>query len=126
MSGKSYTIISGAAAVISGFVCGFIGSGGGIILLLTLNFMRDKIKDNVPDEKNIYAVNIASVVAMSAVSAAVYSLNGNLPFKQAAVYMLPAAAGGLCGAFLLQKIKTSYLNKILAAVTIYAGVKMLL
>ena len=125
MNRRLYTIISGAASVISGFVCGFIGSGGGIILLLTLSYLRDKLKDDTSDEKNVYAVNIASVVAMSAVSAAVYSLNGSLPLKQAAVYVLPAAAGGLCGAVLLQKIKLSYLRKILAAITIYAGVQML-
>lgn len=121
---KKYTVISGTAAVFSGFICGFIGSGGGVVLLLTLTFLQKKFKNEISDEKSIYAVNIAAVVAMSAVSAVIYAFNGKLQLKEAVLYILPAAAGGLCGAFLLQKIKTSYLNKILAAVTIYAGVRM--
>ncbi len=125
MNKKKYIIISGTAAILSGFICGFIGSGGGMFLLLTLTFLQKKFNDGSCDEKNVYAINIAAVVAMSAVSAAVYAMNGKLRLQEAALYVLPAAAGGLCGAFLLQKIKISYLNIILAAVTIYAGIRML-
>lgn len=96
-----------------------------MFLLLTLTFLQKKFKDRSCDEKSVYAINIAAVVAMSAVSAVVYIINGKLQLQNAVLYILPAAAGGLCGAFLLQKIKISYLNKILAVITIYAGVKML-
>jgi uncharacterized membrane protein YfcA len=123
---KIYAIITGTAALISGFICGFIGSGGGMLLLLTLTYLQKKIKDGTGDIKNVYAVNIAAVVAMSAVSAVTYAIAGKLPLRETAVYILPAMAGGLCGAYFLDKIKTSYLNKIFAAVTIYAGVKMLI
>lgn len=123
---KTYAEITGAAALISGFICGFIGSGGGMLLLLTLSYLQKKIKDGTGDIKNVYAVNIAAVVAMSVVSAVTYAIAGKLPLREATVYILPAMAGGLCGAFLLDKIKTSYLNKIFAAITIYAGVKMLI
>lgn len=117
--------IAGAAALAAGIVCGFIGSGGGTVLLLALLFVHKKHHGDDDEAKDIYAVNIAAVIAMSAVSAAVYAINGNLRLREGAMFILPAAAGGLCGALLLHKIKTCHLNKILAAITIYAGFKML-
>lgn len=120
----SYLILGGAAAA-SGYICGLIGSGGGMLLLLAMTFLNNKCGLGLGDTKDIYAQNIAAVASMSMVSAVFYAFCGKLPFIDTLIYLLPAAAGGLCGALLLDKIKIKYLNKILAAVTIYAGYKML-
>ena len=75
--------------------------------------------------RDFFAQNITVVAAMSAVSAVMYAISGKLNFGGSLIYLLPAAAGGICGALLLDRIDTFILKLIFAAVTIYGGIRML-
>jgi len=117
MSNIFLPLLGGAAA---GLVNGFIGTGGGIILVFILSRVMgsDKTKDT-------FATVIDAILPMSAVSAFTYYTAGNLPLGEAAVYIAPAAIGGVIGAFLLDKISTKWLKVIFSVLVIYAGYRML-
>lgn len=111
--------VSGAAA---GFISGLLGAGGGIVLIFALNMVLGEKGECSRDN---FATSLAAVTVYSLVSAAMYKGNGQLPVKEAAVYIIPAAVGGIAGAYLLDKINTERLKQIFAAVVIYAGISML-
>lgn len=111
------TSLAGAAA---GVVNGFIGTGGGIVLILILSKVMKTC-----DTKDIFATVIAAILPMSVVSAVSYYIQGDLPIKETAVYIIPAVIGGVIGAFLLDKIKTDWLKLIFSGLVVFAGVKMI-
>ena len=126
-------LILPAVALLAGVVNGFIGTGGGIILYFTLKLLRkpDQPDQSNPDAadgkmKDILATVVACVIPVSAVSAVVYMLRGNIIYSALAVYVPAAFIGGLVGALLLEKLKFRIVKKIFAALIIYAGVRMLL
>ena len=123
-------LILSSAAVTAGFVNGFIGTGGGIILYFTLKLLNKKPSPNENNQeeamKNIMAMIVASVIPMSIVSAVMYMIKGNMIYKELAVYLPGALIGGIIGAFLLDKLKFKIIKKIFAALIIYAGVRMIL
>ena len=107
-----------------------MGTGGGIILYFVLRFLnknnKDQDKENKEiDLKDIMAMIISAVIAMSVVSCAVYMIKGNIIYKELPVYLPAALIGGIAGAFLLDKLKLKIVKKIFAAMIIYAGIKMM-
>ena len=111
------TALSGTAA---GVINGFIGTGGGIILVLILSksMGNDKTRDT-------FATVIATVLPMSAVSAITYAVQGNVPLIETAVYIIPAIIGGIIGAVLLDKIGVRVLKIIFSGLVVYSGIRML-
>lgn len=112
---------TGAAA---GFVNGFLGSGGGIILLYLFKNRAKGEKDD--STKNSFAAVVATVLPLCAVSAVVYSHKGMGDLSRLTVLALPALIGGGLGAYLTDKLNTAVLNKIFAVIVTVAGVNMLL
>lgn len=106
-------IIIGA---LSGFVSGFFGAGGGVVLVFALT-MICKNKNTA----NIFAMTAAVTAVFSVVSAVVYGMKGNLPFGLSLRYVIPAAIGGAIGAYLLGKVKVGMLKLIFALTVITAG-----
>lgn len=114
-------VLTGAAA---GFLNGLLGAGGGILLVYALSALNpDKSPDGVRDN---FAATIACVLPITALSAAVYTAGGRVDAAALSPLILPAAAGGLCGALLLDKINTALLKKIFALLVVYSGASMLL
>ena len=100
------------------------GTGGGIIGVFALSrFFRE---NGGYDKKDIFAMTLFSCFFMSVSSAAMYLMAGHISFADAFPYAIPALAGGIVGAFLLDKIKTSILSKIFALLIIYSGVTLFL
>ncbi|NLK39000.1 MAG: sulfite exporter TauE/SafE family protein [Clostridiales bacterium] len=114
-----FIILSGAAA---GFISGFLGAGGGIVLIFALNFVMKEKGDVARDN---FATSLAAVTVYSMMSAAMYQGNGQLAPDRALVFLLPAAIGGIIGALLLDKINTKWLKRIFALLVIYAGINMI-
>lgn len=116
-----YLWLIGAAA---GFVNGFLGAGGGIILVFTLSAMYKS--EGERRVKDVFAMSVAAILPISVVSVLSYSFNTHADFTGCGKFIVPAVIGGLCGAFLSEKIKTSSLKILFALITVFAGVNMML
>ncbi len=109
-----YLLIGG----ISGFVSGFFGAGGGVVLIFALSLL-------MKNKKNVFAQTVLITASFALVSAAIYQLNGNLPFGIALRYVLPAAIGGALGAFLLTRLKLKLVKRVFAITVILGGMIMI-
>ena len=111
------TILLGGLA---GFINGFFGTGGGIVLLLRALYGREEA-----DRRDAFAGTLAVTVVLSAVSGVVYAVRGQLgtgiPFR----YCLPALAGGALGARLLDRCPSAWLSRLFAVFVTVAGAVML-
>lgn len=110
------TALAGTAA---GFLNGFLGTGGGIILIYALYFLKNKV-----DEKDIFAITLTVTPILSAFSLWSYGKNGNIDISQGLKYGLIAIPGGLIGAYLLNVLDNSAIKRIFAALLIFAGINM--
>ena len=128
---KHKNIIISVGSITAGLINGLIGTGGGIILYLTLKLISksDKKNGGQPHDtnmiKDIMANIIAVVVPISAVSAAIYMIRGEIVYGELMPYIPAAVIGGLAGAILLNKLKPKIIKKIFAVMIIYAGTQML-
>ena len=122
---KSENFMKNAAIIASGALAGalngFLGSGGGIILLYVFRRLNRGEKNG---EKDAFASVVAAVLPLCAVSAVVYSSRGMGDTGEVWRYALPAAGGGMLGAFLTDKLNTLLLRKIFAVMVILAGINM--
>lgn len=118
------TAIGGLAA---GFINGMLGTGGGIILVFLLGYLmrRDPTLKKIYSTRDVFATVISAILPMSFVSAWFYIKDGSVNINDALPYILPGIAGGIAGAYLLDKINVKFLKKLFAAMVIYAGVKMM-
>ena len=112
-------LILAAAALLAGFLNGLLGAGGGIILYYAM-------RRRAGGDRTAFQMNVAAILVFSLISSAVYLLHGNLDIRATLPFLPVAVAGGFLGAFLLPRIRVEYLRLIFAAVTVFAGVRMLL
>ena len=122
MTDEVWLILCGFAA---GMVNGFLGSGGGIIIILSLILLRKHKKIPQGEASNDFPTAIAAILPMSLVSLARYADSGHVDWRFALILSLPAALGGLIGALLLDKIKLDLVRKIFAALIVISGVIMI-
>ncbi len=108
-----------AVGAVSGFVSGFFGAGGGVVLIFALSLL---IKN---EKKKIFAQTALITASFALVSAVIYQLKGNLPFESALKYVLPATLGGALGAFLLAKLKLKLVKRVFALTVILGGLIMI-
>lgn len=121
-------IILSLVSAAAGFLNGMLGAGGGILfifILSRLNSSNDGELDSSSKARDDFAMTIAAILPISAVSAFMYMSKGSFSFDEIPVYIVPAIAGGISGAFLLDRIKVSFLKKIFAVLVIYSGISML-
>ena len=104
----------------TGAVNGLFGGGGGMVVVPRLKNMLGY------EEKHAHVTAILVIAPVCAASAITYIVNGYF----AADVVIPAAigsvAGGLLGAFLLNKLPEFIVNAVFVAVMLVAGVRMLL
>lgn len=108
--------LCGILALFAGVLNGFIGVGGGVLMLLILKIIYKNC------DKAAFAAVPAVVLPMTVLSAALYAMREpDIIIK--ALPLIPAALlGGFAGALLLGKIKSRALSLIFASVTLFAGV----
>ena len=111
-SGLKNILTIAAIGLIAGLVNGFLGTGGGIVIILMLGYLRSRAekKKESPltgSSKQDCSVALASILPMSAVSLFSYYKSGSLKPEASAKFLVPAALGGLLGAFLLKRISVT-------------------
>ena len=101
----------------AGCVNGRFGSGGGMLVVPALRAAGE-------EQPQAQATTLAVMLPLSAGSAAAYALRAGVsaPALWAAA---GAAAGGAVGGWLLGKLSPLWLGRIFAAVTVWAGIRML-
>ena len=111
------------AGLAAGLANGLLGAGGGIIVTYALVRV---LGDKGNATKDVFANVVAAMLPMTAVSAVIYALRGNLDLKQSAPFLLPAVIGGVIGALLLGRVNTVGLKKIFAALVVFSGLRLIL
>ena len=107
--------LAGAAA---GLVNGLFGGGGGTVLLPVLT-------RELPGRK-AFAVCVAAMLPMCAVSAAAGLLSAPPPLWQAAPCLAGGLLGGVLGGLILGRVPVGLLRKAAGAFMVYGGVRYLL
>ena len=105
---------------IGGALNGFLGTGGGILILFMLNRLtKNEARDN-------FVICALSIIPISIVGSFAYFRAGSVDFSTLQNAYIPAIIGGILGAFLFERLKVKYLNLIFGALVIYSGASMLL
>ena len=107
--------------VLAGVINGFLGSGGGIIVIFALTAMFPE-----QDERDRFATAVLSVLPMTAVSACLYVFRDGVEVSGSAHYYAAALFGGVFGAWVMTRISPKALRLIFAALMIFAGVRALI
>ena len=119
-SKRGFIVVTVVGGLIAGILNGFLGSGGGIILIFIMGVILPKA-----DARDIFATAVLSILPMSAVSAYFYHKGGGVEITEYAPYYASALFGGILGAALLNKISTTFLKTIFAVLMIWAGLRAL-
>ena len=109
--------------VAAGFVNGFFGAGGGILIVLSL---RKTLGSCDMSEKETFANSLAIMLPVSVFSAILYAIRGNLTFSGFDAFVLPAILGGIFGAMLLGKLGTKHLKALFGTLVIISGILMII
>ena len=119
MKKKKQNILSVLGGALVGILNGMLGAGGGMLAVPML-------KKFGLEQTKAHATAVAVVFPLSALSTIAYLLLGHFELGQAAVYLLPGAAGALAGGLLLSKLPAKWLRKIFACLIIWAGIRMVM
>ena len=103
---------------LTGFVNGFFGAGGGMVLIPLLTRLC-KVED-----KEAFATSLSVVLPISLTSIAVYALQGNLAMHDAWPYLIGGAIGGLAGGMLFKNVSAKVLHKVLGAFILWGGIRL--
>lgn len=113
------TILLIISGLLTGFINGLFGGGGGMILVPFLSMLINY------ETKEAHATAILVILPLSILSGLLYSVFGQTDFSKLLPVSIGVTIGGVVGAFLLKKIKSKWITYIFSAVMLIAGVKML-
>ena len=105
-------------AFLAGAVNGFLGTGGGILLIYMLGALTDN------DKKDSFATTLCATIPVSLISIMEYSRANAIDVSMVRALAVPGILGGALGAFLTDKIKTKYLTVCFSLLVIYSGICM--
>lgn len=106
--------------MIAGFVSGFFGAGGGVVLIISASLLMKN-----QSTKDIFARTAVMTALFSIVSAITYIKRGDIPILSSAMLLIPALLGGICGAILLDKMRIRVLRIIFGVISAVGGIIML-
>lgn len=107
------------AGALTGAVNGLFGGGGGMVAVPLLRTALGY------GDKRAHATAIFVIAPVCAASALVYILNGYFAADVVIPASLGTVAGGILGAFLLDKLPAGIVNALFTAVMLAAGLRML-
>ena len=110
-------LLTGALA---GFVNGFFGAGGGMLvvpLLIVLVGLADK---------QAFSSAISIILPLTIVSLIIYAKNGALDIKAALPYLLGGAGGGVLAGLWFRKVSARVLRIALGLLILFGGARLLL
>ena len=108
-----------ALGLLVGFVNGFLGAGGGMLLvpcIIPILKMETKVA---------HATAILIILPISLVSGVIYALKGSFNFDIFLPCLIGTVVGGVLGTFILSKLKNDIITAIFSVVMIAAGVIMI-
>ena len=109
-----------SAGLLTGAVNGLFGGGGGMVAVPLLKGML-----GYPD-KQAHATAIFIIAPVCAASAVVYIINGYAALDVIIPAAVGSVAGGLVGAYFLNKCPKTLINYIFIALMFIAGIRMIL
>ncbi len=105
--------------IVAGFVNGFFGAGGGLLLVPMISFASKA------DAKTAHATTLMCVLFMCIASSIIYFTKKQIDFKLVLVCVIGSVVGSLVGTKLLRNLKNKVIDLIFAVVLVIAGVCML-
>lgn len=121
-SGRTSSLRLIAIGIAAGIVNGLLGAGGGILIVFGVSPL---LATDRQGQRDVFANALAVMMPVSIVSVISYILAGRLGGAQFGLYALPAALGGVLGAFLLDRINLTLLKRLFAVIVIWSGLYML-
>ncbi len=111
-----WSVVAGAFV---GFINGFLGAGGGMLVvpLIRLIFKQEP--------RVAHSTAVLVILPICAVSSLVYILSGELVFDVLWPVAIGTFGGGLIGTFLLTKLKNNFITILFSLVMIGAGIFMI-
>lgn len=103
----------------AGFVNGFFGGGGGMVLVPLL------VSRCGLDRRRAFASSVAIILPLCILSAGIYYFRGNLDPLRALPYLAGGLAGGAIGGKLFEKVPIIWLRRIFALLILYGAWKAL-
>lgn len=120
-SSKKYSVWRCAAAgAAAGFINGFFGAGGGMVLVPLLILLA-KLED-----KQAFSSAISIILPFCIVSLFFYGRGGMLPLKESIPYLIGGAGGGILGGLLFKKTSARFLHITLGLLILFGGVRLIL
>ncbi len=107
------------AGALAGFVNGFFGAGGGMVLVPLL-ILLCRLED-----KAAFSSAIAVILPLCIVSIVIYALHDSLPVSDALPYLIGGAAGGVLAGLLFRKMPARALHLILGGVILAGGIRLI-
>ena len=107
------------AGLAAGFVNGFFGAGGGVVLVPLLIWLV-----GLPD-KLAFSSAISIILPLCVVSLVIYGRHDMLPLSDALPYLLGGAGGGVLAGLWFQKVPAKWLHLALGALILLGGVRLL-
>ena len=108
------------AGLAAGFVNGFFGAGGGMVLVPLLIWLV-----GLPD-KLAFSSAISIILPLCVVSLVIYGRHDMLPLSDALPYLLGGAGGGVLAGLWFQKVPAKRLHLALGALILLGGVRLLI
>lgn len=108
------------AGLAAGFVNGFFGAGGGMVLVPLLIWLI-----GLPD-KLAFSSAISIILPLCVVSLVIYGRHDMLPLSDALPYLLGGAGGGVLAGLWFQKVPAKWLHLALGALILLGGVRLLI
>ena len=107
------------AGLAAGFVNGFFGAGGGMVLVPLLIWLI-----GLPD-KLAFSSAISIILPLCVVSLVIYGRHDMLPLSDALPYLIGGAGGGVLAGLWFQKVPAKWLHLALGALILLGGVRLL-
>ena len=105
---------------LAGGINGFLGTGGGIIFIYMLQSLtKNNTKDN-------FSTSLCATIFISLIALFSYVRNDSVDFSLIQKIFLPTLLGGIVGAAVTDKLKTSYISLIFGILVVYSGIRLIL
>ena len=117
--GRGRQTLAVLSAAVAGGVNGLLGTGGGMILVISLSRLY-------PEEREgVMAISTACVFIFSLLTIILYKISGKMQGIDLLATLFPSLLGGVVGALLLGKLPGRAVEGIFALLLIFAGGRLL-